>query len=448
MISRDNFSDCERYFDLPAVLAEYDEHVRESVVVGRDGTTQAQFSGNIRSEIELIASKVVSSSYKFTSYKEKLISKGAEKAPRVIRIPTIRDRLTLRVLNKILSDAFPTAKTVLPHVHIKKIKKSLEGRPSSGDLSFVRLDVREYFPSIRHDRLMKKVRRVIKDERILLLIENAIKTTSSSVKSDKGVPQGLSISNILSGIYLVELDKKFSARYDYYRYVDDVLIICETAQAHSIFTELRRAFSGLGLRCHPLGFSSKSEVCSVEKGVDYLGFHISSANISVRNSSYRRMMENILSVLTSHKHGRTNYKAEKSLIFRLNLKITGCIFKHNRFGWMFFFSQMDAVSQLARLDKFVQAELIARGLGHLQPMIKKFTRSYNEIRKNLSHTTYIPRFDGMDIQEKIVLLADAYGVSAAQYRAGKTVKQIEENFENLIITETRTLERDLIEVIS
>lgn len=448
MVSKNDFTDCERYFDLPEILAEYDGHVHRSVVVGRDGTTQSQFAKNIRREIELISSKFTASTYDFTSYKEKLISKGAGRPPRVICIPTIRDRLTLRILNKILSDAFPLARTVLPHVYIKNIKGCLNASAKPSDQSFVRLDVRDYFPSIGHKRLLEKVRRVVKDERVLYLIYKALKTTTGSSKAEKGVPQGLSISNILSGIYLSDLDKRFKSRYKYFRYVDDVLVICESAEAQLIFAELRKAFSGLGLRCHPLGPGSKSQVCSVEKGVDYLGFHLCENSISVRESSYRRMMENILSVLTSHKHGRNHYKAESSLVFRLNLKITGCIFEYKRYGWMFFFSQMDDVAQLARLDKFVREELRARGLRHLEGEIKRFTRSYHEIRKNLTDTTYVPKFDEMGISHKAKVLAEANGVFVDEYAAKLSEVEIEARFRDLIHIETKGLERDLIEVIS
>jgi len=43
------------------------------------------------------------------------------------------------------------------------------------------------------------------------------------------VPQGLSISNLLSSLYLGDIDTAFGEipDIDYFRFVDDILIICE-----------------------------------------------------------------------------------------------------------------------------------------------------------------------------------------------------------------------------
>ena len=46
---------------------------------------------------------MIKGTYAFSKYKQKLISKGAGKAPREISIPTTRDRVALRALSDFLT---------------------------------------------------------------------------------------------------------------------------------------------------------------------------------------------------------------------------------------------------------------------------------------------------------------------------------------------------------
>lgn len=425
----------------------YDEKIFASGAVGRDGIGQKQFEDRLADEINIILRKVAACSYHFTTYRERLISKGPHKPPRVISIPTIRDRLALRVVNDILSEVFVDARIFRPHVYIKEIKKRFETQRN--DLAFVRIDVQDFYPSIDHGILLKKVRRRVRKTQLVHLIRAAIQTpTGNSDPSGKGVPQGLSISNILSSIYLEKLDHKFKEKYAYFRYVDDILVICNFSAAGAIFKEIKGALRALRLTCHPLGKAGKSEIREARAGIEYLGFRLTPTKISVRPSSYTRMIENLLGVLTQYKHASERMKNEDKLVWRLNLKITGCIFNSNRFGWMFFFAQIDDIRQLARLDNFVTKELRMRGLEHLRAKVKRFTRSWHEICLNFRETRYIPKFDQMSIDDMIKELSNAEGFSDAHYRSNYTEQEIRTKFTRLICHETRLLEKDLIEAIS
>ena len=101
-------------FTKGALQQIYEEKISSSRTVGRDGTRQETFKANLDDEINLILKKVGACTYRFTAYKQKLISKGAHKPPRVLSIPTIRARLTLRVLNEIISHVFSEAQIWRP----------------------------------------------------------------------------------------------------------------------------------------------------------------------------------------------------------------------------------------------------------------------------------------------------------------------------------------------
>ncbi|MCB7130128.1 MAG: hypothetical protein J3T61_11390, partial [Candidatus Brocadiales bacterium] len=176
-------------FTKSALKDIYDAKISSSRTVGKDGTHQNAFKANLDDEINLILKKVEACTYRFTTYKPKLISKGAHKPPRVLSIPTIRDRLTLRVLNDILAQVFSEARIWRPHVYIKNIREIFE-KPCD-DMAFARIDIKDFYPSIHHDILVKKVRSKIRKPQLIHLIQSAISTPTYDVNSNaKGVPQG------------------------------------------------------------------------------------------------------------------------------------------------------------------------------------------------------------------------------------------------------------------
>jgi retron-type reverse transcriptase len=101
--------------------------------------------------------------------------------------------------------------------------------------SFIKLDIESFFPNIDHHILLDMIEKKIKDKKAISLLKKGIKkyTISSGRvdkkiirESNKGIPQGLSFSNILSDIYLAKIDKKYlkSKKMEYFRFVDDILI--------------------------------------------------------------------------------------------------------------------------------------------------------------------------------------------------------------------------------
>jgi len=104
----------------------YFKYVHYTSSTGIDGTI-ANDKYDYESEIELINKKVTSGKYKFSKYKEKLISKGAGKEPRVISIPTVRDRIVIKALHLFLQDVYPdSSKTLIPQLMLSNISSEVK----------------------------------------------------------------------------------------------------------------------------------------------------------------------------------------------------------------------------------------------------------------------------------------------------------------------------------
>lgn len=435
MTARQHF---DRQFAHDNLKEVFKERIAHTATTGKDGISPDAFESMIDSELSQALARIRSGTYRFTTYRQKLVLKGAGKAPREISIATVRDRIVLRAINNVLIECFADKRQAAPHQYIHEISDLI--RPLDNDYSFVQIDVQNFYPSIVHELLMQRVRSRVRTHELLNIIETAIQTptgTSSLQRSLRGVPQGLSISNILSAIYMIRFDEMMRSRYSYFRYVDDIIVVCKTDNAAKTFSFIAKQLERIGLQCHPPTEGSKSKVVPLNTGVDYLGYYVKPNIVSVRRSSYRRMMETIMGVLTAAKHTTNN----KKILRRINIKITGCIFDQKRRGWMFFFSMTTDIKQLKRLDKFVAQAWQSAGM-HQFGRPKKFVKTYYEIRYNLEKTKYIPRFDEYTKVQKASLIADMTGREDVEIMTWSQ-DRIDRAFARIVRKEVSQLENDI-----
>lgn len=420
----------------------YRTHLVGSRAVGKDGVRPKAFAANLDAECELIASKVNNGTYQLTPYREKLIARGAMRYPRQISVPTVRDRLALRAALSFLKFHFPDAQPRPPHLYIKDIKSKLAAAREHS--SFLRMDIRDFYPSLRHDLLEERLSASAVPNPVISLIMRALRTNTGSKHQrapSVGVPQGLSISNALASIYMIDLDQKWSERSFYRRYVDDLLIIDASEKVANLYQQLWSDLSDIGLTSHPMGTPGKTETKRLPEGIEYLGYKISLSEISVRKSSLDRMFSNISKVITCFKY-RDDIQRH---LFRLNLKITGCLINGSRRGWLMFFSQTENVSQISYLDAWLKLQL--KNVNIPVEGVKSFKRSYYEIRYSIKTTRYIPNFDEYDIDQKREVI-NILSRRAPSEIAAMNFEAVEIEFNRLIGREVAELERDLVDAFS
>lgn len=427
----------------PERLTEvFEERIAKATSTGKDGIPATAFAKNLAIELQRISAKAHTDTYKFTTYKQKLILKGHGKPPRQISIATVRDRIVLRSMTNVLMSVFEDARLLPAHYIIREISEFI--RPLDDEYSFIQIDIKDFYPSILHDELKLRLDGRIQNNKLLNLIMKAVRTPTSDTKehraNTKGIPQGLSISNILSSIYMMDFDNTARLQFTYFRYVDDILIICKSEDAEKNYLHIKGELEKLGLYCHNLEEKSKTKIALLSDGVEYLGYKLRPNNLSVRNSSYRKMIDNIMAVMTSARYS-TNHRR---VLTRLNLKISGCIFNDRRMGWMFFFSMSDDVSQLRRLDAFIARTWKSLGMERYG-LPKKFIKTYHEIKYNLANTRYIPRFDDYTEQQKIDLIVAMSGEDIDVVRDW-TSERINKAFLKLVKKEISELEKDITPV--
>jgi RNA-directed DNA polymerase len=414
--------------------------IARSQATGKDGVRIAAFAENLITETRLIEQKAFSGEYRFTPYKERLILRGSGRVPRQISIPTVRDRLTLRAVCQLLHAHVSESLGNTPHALIDQVVKAVR-RPESKQKCFIRVDVKDFFPSLLHDRLAQELQHFGVEQLARFLCMQAVKTaTGSGDLPERGIPQGLSISGALAAIYMIRFDRvRFRRNPTYVRYVDDVLFLSEPSSAPTELKSMTAGLRRIGLSAHKLGVAGKTEISPVLEGVDFLGYKICINKVSVRDTSYSRMFKNILKVVTDFRY---RHDVRRTL-FRLNLKITGCIVDNRRRGWMMFFSRTEDMSQLAFLDRFVSEQLKRVGFPEEEmKFVKTFIKSYHQIKYNLDHTSYIPDFDDLTVVQKAELVSILSGRDMNEVLSWD-VDTIEQQFSRLVSREVMDLEKDV-----
>lgn len=419
----------------------YFTSIKFKSAVGIDRVNAKSFESDLKNHISIICRKSLDGTYAFSKYREKLISRGAKRYPRVISIPTMRDKLALKALFEVLFSVYGSNSPYL-HKIIDDVSRAMMEGKFDGVL---RLDVKDFYPSIRHDLLLNQISKKIRKKEILHLVKDAIsKQTVVKASSQKkiynttGMPQGLSISNILANVYMQPIDRKYQRRRSmlYFRYVDDILVLCKQKGIECIKNEIINDCKNIGLTIHS---DDPAKICEgkVCSGFSYLGYVFNGSLVTVRKKSLDNLRDSIIKILTNYKYSEKH--ATKLLNWTLNTRITGCIFNETKYGWMFFFSQINDMQLLSSLDHFVKKQLIRFGLTPQKIKIKKFTRAYQEITKNLKKSKYVPNFDETTLKEKREILRDIFGIKAKRMNE----YEIEYQFRKKIFRTVKDLERDL-----
>ena len=139
-------------------------------------------------------------------------------------------------------------------------------------------DLRDFFGSVDHEKLLTLVAQRVADGRVLRLTEAMLKAGSYGqgqlFPSERGTPQGGVVSPLLSNILLTPFDREMRLKgYQLARYADDWVITCKSAAEARAAAEaagLQIPETPLGVQLHP----QKTRIVHVRDGFEFLGYKI------------------------------------------------------------------------------------------------------------------------------------------------------------------------------
>lgn len=249
---------------------------------GIDGTDLAAFEAELEANLEQLHVALNDGTYTPQPVLQHLIPKAGKPGEhRPLGIPTIIDRVCQQALlnrlepifEPIFDDAnFGYRRGRSTKDALSKIWRELE----AGNEWVLDADLRDFFGSVDHEKLLTLVNQRVADGRVLGLINQILKAgcvaEGQRLATEDGVPQGGVISPLMSNILLTPFDREMRQRgFQVTRYADDWVVTCKTRQeAQAALAAAQRILDTLGVRLH----AGKTRIVHVRQGFEFLGYKL------------------------------------------------------------------------------------------------------------------------------------------------------------------------------
>lgn len=169
------------------------------------------------------------------------------------------------------------------HQALTKVRRALHSDPE-GTRYCLKMDVRQFFPSIDKGIMMRKLERRIKDPDVLWLCREIVYGFPGP-----GLPIGNYTSQYFANYYLADIDRYMTQVWHcrhYVRYMDDIVIL---GSSKSWLHRARRKVDAL-LREDGLEMKGDWQVFPVDdRGIDFVGYRIWRDRVRVRDATVRRL---------------------------------------------------------------------------------------------------------------------------------------------------------------
>jgi RNA-directed DNA polymerase len=326
---------------------------RNKGAAGVDGQSVERFAAVADRYLTELHEDLKNGSYRPSPVKRVSIPKGGGQT-RPLGIPTVKDRIVQTALKMTIEPIFEVqfrqgSYGFRPGRGCKDALREVDRLLKEGYTHVVDADLKSYFDTIPHDRLMARVGETISDGRVLKLIDDFLK---QEIMSDMarwqpttGTPQGAVLSPLLANIYLHPLDLLMEQNgRRMVRYADDFVILCRTEdEAEAALREIGAWTAANGLTLHP----DKTRVADSRQpgqGFEFLGYRFEAGHRFVRKKSLKALKDKVRA-----KTKRSRGDSLARIVADLNPTLR---------GWFGYFKH--ATPTLFRnLDRFVRRRLRA-----------------------------------------------------------------------------------------
>jgi RNA-directed DNA polymerase len=291
----------DKVFSERNLLASFQKVARKKGAAGVDHMTTMDFERRLPGVIQEMSAMLKDGTYAPQAIRRVHIPKPGTNETRPLGIPTVRDRVVQAAVVNVIEPIFERdfadhSYGFRPGRGCKDALRRVDALLSQGYVHVVDADLKGYFDSIPHDRLMKRLEEKIADGPTLRLIDGFLKADilddAARWTPEAGAPQGAVLSPLLSNVYLDPLDHLMVEQgIEMVRYADDFVILCQTAEDAARALEIVRQWvADNGLTLHP----TKTRIVDARTDrFDFLGYTFSGEKHWPRQKSLKNLRDAI-----------------------------------------------------------------------------------------------------------------------------------------------------------
>jgi len=235
-----------------------------------------------------VQTELLNKTYRPEKIKRVWIDKPGKTEKRPLGIPTVKDRVIQQAVKLIIEpilevDFQDCSYGFRPNRNGQQAIEQVSKYLACGCQWVIDMDIKSFFDSIAHERLITLLKARITDKWIIRYIRRWLTAGIMDGKeihyTAAGTPQGGVLSPLLANLYLNELDKTWTAKgyanrckqdSHLIRYADDFVVLCPNEEtARTLYKEIESILAGLELQPN----CEKSRIVYLKEGFDFLGFH-------------------------------------------------------------------------------------------------------------------------------------------------------------------------------
>jgi RNA-directed DNA polymerase len=324
----------DKVFSERNLLAAFQKVARNDGAAGVDHVTVKEFARGCPDNIWELSDRIRSGTFVPQAVRRHYVAKLGSKETRPLGIPTVRDRTVQAAIVHVIEPIFERdfaehSYGFRPGRGCKDALRRVDQLLQAGYVHVVDADLKGYFDSIPHARLMERLQEKIADGPVLTLIESFLKANildgAEQWTPEAGAPQGAVLSPLLSNVYLDPLDHQMAkAGGEMVRYADDFVILCRTAEdAQRALAMVQTWVAENGLTLHP----TKTRIVeATSEGFDFLGYHFRGGKHWPRKKSTQKLKDSLRAAT-----GRLSGRSLSCIIAVVNRRLRGWFeyFKHS-----------------------------------------------------------------------------------------------------------------------
>jgi RNA-directed DNA polymerase len=328
------FSLIDKVYAPANLFASYAKVAANGGASGVDHVRVEDFTKQLARNLEKLVAQLKDDEYRPQNVRRVKIPKPGTKETRPLGIPTVRDRVVQGALRHVLEPIFERqfaehSYGFRPGRGCKDALRRVDKLLKQGRQYIVDVDLKSYFDTIPHDKLLVEVRKYVGDSRVLALIEMFLKAEimdgMRQWMPESGAPQGAVLSPLLSNLYLNELDHLMAqSGYEMTRYADDLVIQCRSrGEAERALALVQAWTEQAGLTLH----ATKTKIVDAKiEEFDFLGYRFVKRRRFPRRKSLTKFKDTIRA-----KTRRANGRSVNMIVADVNRTLRGWFeyFKHS-----------------------------------------------------------------------------------------------------------------------